>query len=440
MASLDPLARREFLNAVMEVVVDEGITVVLSSHIVAELERVCDHLVTLAQGATQLAGSISEIVASHRLLTGPRSDAASVARVHDVIRESHTERQTTLLVRANGHVYDSCWEQHEVDLEEIVLAYLGYQPGNGASTAPALRGGAVVTWVSWRLQRTETLIAVGILALLAALLIPTGIQMANAYHQDGLAACLAINPSKPVLCGNELGDFQQRFQSLTTLANWFTLIPGLIGVLLAAPFIFDLEHGTYRLAWTQSITRGRWLLGKLGLPVVTAVLAAGALILLFTWWRAPNVHINGRLDTGNYDTTGTVVIGYTLFALGPRARARRDLATRGRLAHRRLRRLLRRAHLRRLLAARPPRRTTKGHLQGRPAAELPLQRTRPELRRHNQRPADRERQRRLPRRPRPSRQHPASARPSSTSSTSPKATSGRSNSPKPASSPASPSR
>jgi ABC-2 type transport system ATP-binding protein len=136
-ASLDPLARREFLNAVMEAVVDQGITVVLSSHIVAELERVCDHLVTLAQGAVQLNGSIEEIVASHRLLTGPRSDGASVARIHDVIRESHTERQTTLLVRVNGHVYDSCWEQHEVDLEEIVLAYLGY-PGNRTPTAPAL--------------------------------------------------------------------------------------------------------------------------------------------------------------------------------------------------------------------------------------------------------------------------------------------------------------
>jgi len=170
-----------------------------------------------------------------------------------------------------------------------------------------------VTWVSWRLQRTETLIAVGILALLAALLVPTGIQMANAYHQDGLAACLSAPPGP--ICGQELGDFQQRFQTLIDLANWFTLVPGLIGVLLAVPFILDLEHGTHRLAWTQSITRGRWLLGKLALPVVAAVLAAGALILLFTWWRAPNVHINGRLDTGNYDSTGTVVIGYTLFAL-----------------------------------------------------------------------------------------------------------------------------
>jgi hypothetical protein len=171
-----------------------------------------------------------------------------------------------------------------------------------------------VTWVSWRLQRTETLIALGILALLAAFLVPTGIQMANAYHHDGLAACLPINHSSS--CGVELGDFRQRFQSLLDLANWFNLVPGLIGILLAAPFILELERGTYRLDWTQSITRGRWLLGKLGLPVVAAVLAAGALILLFTWWRAPSVHIDGRLESGNYDFTGTVVIGYTLFALG----------------------------------------------------------------------------------------------------------------------------
>jgi hypothetical protein len=170
-----------------------------------------------------------------------------------------------------------------------------------------------VTWVSWRLQRTETLIVVGIFALLAALLVPTGIQMSNAYHHDGLAACLSSNPGPT--CENALGAFRQGFQSLLDLANWFTLVPGLIGVLLAAPFIFDLEHGTYRLAWTQSITRGRWLFGKLGLSVFAAVLAAGALILLFAWWRAPSVHIDGRLDAGNYDSTGTVVLGYTLFAL-----------------------------------------------------------------------------------------------------------------------------
>jgi ABC-2 type transport system ATP-binding protein len=124
-AALDPLARREFLQSVMEAVAETGMTVVLSSHLIADLERVCDHLVILAGGRTQLFGPIDEIVGAHRLLTGPRSEAAEVARLHDVVRQSDTERQTTLLVRANGHVYDAQWELHELDLEEIVLAYLG---------------------------------------------------------------------------------------------------------------------------------------------------------------------------------------------------------------------------------------------------------------------------------------------------------------------------
>jgi len=171
-----------------------------------------------------------------------------------------------------------------------------------------------MTWVAWRLQRTELLITAGILALLAALLVPTGIHMANAYNQDGLASC--VGALKDSACGGKIGDFQTRFEPLSHLIDWFTLIPGVIGVLLAAPFIFDLEHGTYRLAWTQSITRRRWLAGKLALPVAAGVIAAGALILLLTWWRTPDVHINGRLDNGTYDAEGTVAIGYTLFALG----------------------------------------------------------------------------------------------------------------------------
>jgi ABC-2 type transport system ATP-binding protein len=123
-ASLDPLARREFLQSVLQVVSDGELTVVLSSHIVADLERVCDHLVILAGGRTQLAGPIDEILSSHRLLTGPRDEAEDVARMHDVIRASHVERQTTLLVRTGAHVYDSRWTVHELELEEIVLAHL----------------------------------------------------------------------------------------------------------------------------------------------------------------------------------------------------------------------------------------------------------------------------------------------------------------------------
>jgi ABC-2 type transport system ATP-binding protein len=124
-ASLDPLARREFLQSVMEAVAETGMTVLLSSHIVTDLERVCDHLVILSHGRTQLVGPIDEILTSHRLLTGPRADPETVGRLHQVIRASHTERQSSLLVKANGHVYDADWQLHDVDLEEIVLAYLG---------------------------------------------------------------------------------------------------------------------------------------------------------------------------------------------------------------------------------------------------------------------------------------------------------------------------
>jgi phosphotransferase system glucose/maltose/N-acetylglucosamine-specific IIC component len=170
-----------------------------------------------------------------------------------------------------------------------------------------------MTWVGLRLQRTEGLIALAVLGLIAALLIPTGISMANAFHHDGLSACLGTNPS--YACNNALNDFQSKFQSLFTLTGWLTLIPGLIGVLLAAPFILELETGTYRLAWTQSITRRRWIAVKLTVPIVSALLIGGALILLMTWWRSPFVQLNGRLDTGTYDSEGTVILGYVLFAL-----------------------------------------------------------------------------------------------------------------------------
>jgi ABC-2 type transport system ATP-binding protein len=79
--------------------------------------------------------SVDEALARHRLLTGPRTETAAIGRMHEVIRESHTERQTSLLVRADSHLFDTHWDVHEVDLEEIVLAYLGY--GGVSQAAPA---------------------------------------------------------------------------------------------------------------------------------------------------------------------------------------------------------------------------------------------------------------------------------------------------------------
>jgi ABC-2 type transport system ATP-binding protein len=123
-ASLDPLARLEFLQVLMETAAEREVTIMLSSHVLADLERVCDHVLLLTHAQLRLAGPVEDVVAEHRLLTGPRSDAAAVRRLHSVVSESHTERQSNLVVRAGAHVYDGPWTVEEVGLEEIVLAYL----------------------------------------------------------------------------------------------------------------------------------------------------------------------------------------------------------------------------------------------------------------------------------------------------------------------------
>jgi ABC-2 type transport system ATP-binding protein len=137
LASLDPLARREFLRTLMDAVAESGMTVLLSSHIIGDLERVCDYLIILAASHVQLAGDIEELTSTHKRLVGPRQDESAVAGVHDVIEASHTERQTTLLVRVNGHLFDSSWDVQEVSLEDIVLAYLSLgQQANESPQAP----------------------------------------------------------------------------------------------------------------------------------------------------------------------------------------------------------------------------------------------------------------------------------------------------------------
>ncbi|MDQ6920670.1 MAG: ABC transporter ATP-binding protein [Candidatus Dormibacteraeota bacterium] len=116
-ASLDPLARREFMEVLMGAVADEGLTVVLSSHVIADLERVCDYLIILSAAHVQVAGDTEEILARHKLLTAPRCDGESIAKVHSVVQARHTDRQTSLLVRTNGHIYDPSWTVSDVLLE-----------------------------------------------------------------------------------------------------------------------------------------------------------------------------------------------------------------------------------------------------------------------------------------------------------------------------------
>jgi ABC-2 type transport system ATP-binding protein len=124
-ASLDPLARRQFLQALTGYAAEHGISVVLSSHLVADLERVCDFMVLLSAAHVQLADDVEDLLGSHRRLIGPRRDSATLPSDQHVVTETHTDRQSTLLVRTSEPVLDPAWKVEEVSLEEIVLAYMG---------------------------------------------------------------------------------------------------------------------------------------------------------------------------------------------------------------------------------------------------------------------------------------------------------------------------
>ena len=141
-AALDPLARIDFLKSLAQAVTEaEGeLTVVMSSHLLADLERVCDHIVILASGETQLCEDIETALKSHKLLVGVRKEAVESDK-YTIIQQSHTARETTLLVRLHDtKFHDPHWHIRDVDIEEVVLAYMG-QKRNVADTM-ASKGGA----------------------------------------------------------------------------------------------------------------------------------------------------------------------------------------------------------------------------------------------------------------------------------------------------------
>ena len=134
-ASLDPLARREFLQGLMEAVAEHGLSIVLSSHLVADLERVCDYLVVLVASRVRVAGEVSDLLASHHRLSGPRRDPGTLPTGQEIITESHTDKQSNLLIRTDGPVLDAAWAVKPVSLEDLVLAYMS----RAGDEAPARR-------------------------------------------------------------------------------------------------------------------------------------------------------------------------------------------------------------------------------------------------------------------------------------------------------------
>ncbi|HEV8562172.1 MAG TPA: ABC transporter ATP-binding protein [Actinophytocola sp.] len=138
LANLDPLARHDLMRALMSAVAETGMTVVLSSHIVADLENTCDWLIVLNRGRVQVSGDLEELAGTHRVLTGPAELADTLPAQVAVVEESRTGKQATLLVRtAAAPVFDPRWTARPAGLEELVLAYLR-RPDAAALPRPAL--------------------------------------------------------------------------------------------------------------------------------------------------------------------------------------------------------------------------------------------------------------------------------------------------------------
>lgn len=124
-AALDPLARREFLQDLMEAVADQELSVLLSSHLVSDVERACDYLIVLVDSRVQVSGEIDTLLGTHYRLVGPRRDPKDLPQDQFVVTASHTDRQSTYLIRTDRPILDPAWTVTQLTLEDLVLAYMG---------------------------------------------------------------------------------------------------------------------------------------------------------------------------------------------------------------------------------------------------------------------------------------------------------------------------
>jgi hypothetical protein len=172
-------------------------------------------------------------------------------------------------------------------------------------------------WISWRQHRTQAVACLALLAGLAIYAIMVGSSMRTAFGQDGLAGCVAR--SQAGACPAAIGAFTGEFGSEVNIAFWSVclILPGLIGVLVGGSLIArELEYGTWRLAWSQTVPRSRWLAVKLALVTGGLVVLGAAITAVITWYRAPMDRLTGRFLHNIYDFEGLVPTAYILCAFG----------------------------------------------------------------------------------------------------------------------------
>jgi hypothetical protein len=168
-----------------------------------------------------------------------------------------------------------------------------------------------MTWLVWRLHRTQLYIAAALLAALTVLLLVTGLQMASQYH-SAVTACTASHSCASLDSTLFLGSHAVGFLVIMTLG-----VPALFGLFWGAPLVAaELETGTGQFAWMQSVTRKRWLAVTTGWTLLAAAAWGGAVSGLVTWWSGPDNALQlDQFKPGRFDIMGIVPVGYALFAM-----------------------------------------------------------------------------------------------------------------------------
>ncbi|HEY7263709.1 MAG TPA: hypothetical protein VH589_19760 [Trebonia sp.] len=172
-------------------------------------------------------------------------------------------------------------------------------------------------WVSWRQHRSQAMACLALLAALAVYAIVESTSMRTAFGNDALAACLAR--SQGSACPDAVSAFMNEFGSAVNIAFWSValIIPGLVGVLVGGSLIArELEYGTWRLAWSQTVPRARWLAVKLALVTGGLIVLGAAMTAVITWYRAPMDRLVGHLQHNSFDFEGLVLTAYILCAFG----------------------------------------------------------------------------------------------------------------------------
>jgi hypothetical protein len=170
-----------------------------------------------------------------------------------------------------------------------------------------------MTWVTWRQHRSQALYGAGALVVLSLVLVLTGLHMASAFRASGLSSCQSNQGD----CAALANAFSGRFKALEAIGVLLMVLPLFAGVFWGAPLVArELELGTHRLAWTQSVTRTRWITTKLTSIVLTTALAMALLTVLVAWWFGPLAKSDvGRMQPVAFEVQGIVPIAYTAFAV-----------------------------------------------------------------------------------------------------------------------------